>query len=348
MENSTELRSLAEFEERAKEKLSSDLYFSFYGDTNNGKVVERNKFALERLLLCPNICKDVTNRNMELKLFKESFPFPLGISPTASHELVHPSGELATAKAAESLGIPYVISMFSNVAIENIVKSTVNGFHLAQIQFIKDKNATFDLMKRFERAGVKGFVITIDMPVLHPNKPYSQKLRLKNPQPNSLRQIFADDEMLIVNGSAFDGSYTWEDVKQFKQKTNLPVIVKGILTPQNAIEAINSGVSAIWISNHGGRQMSDCPPTVEALEIISPVVKRYGIPLFIDGGIRSGSDVLKCLALGADMVFLGRPVISGLVVNGIQGIIDTFHILTKDLDANMAMCETGEAVEASA
>lgn len=252
---------------------------------------------------------------MQKKLFGESFPLPIGISPTASHGLVHPSGELATAVAAEKLRIPYVISMFSNVAVEDIVKKAPNAFLLAQMQFINDKTAIFSLMKRCERAGVKGFVITVDMPVLHPNKPYSQKLKSSNPQPNSPRQVFTEEEKINVNSAAFDGSYTWKDIKMFRQQTNLPVIVKGVLTVRNAIEAIENGVSAIWISNHGGRQMADCPPTVEALELISPIVKRSGIPLFVDGGIRTGGDVLKCLALGADMTFLGRPVISGLVVN---------------------------------
>lgn len=204
------------------------------------------------------------------------------------------------------------MSLFSNVSVKQIIDAVPQVNLLIQLQFMKDREILGGLLDKFTKEGVKGICLTLDIPMINPTKPGLSSASQKFPTPNIPRDL---REKTKTSLKLFDNDHiTWKDVAWFMNRSTVPVIIKGVLSPKNALEAIKVGASGIWISNHGGRQLADAPPTVEALRVIGPISEKFKIPLFVDGGVRSGGDVLKCLALGADFVFLGRPIISGLVV----------------------------------
>ncbi|CAD5112497.1 DgyrCDS1712 [Dimorphilus gyrociliatus] len=330
------LRTLIDYEEEAQNILNEPVRSFYYSGAEYGKAHRRNIKALQKIYLCPNICVDVSERDTSANFLGYSIPIPLGISPTAQHKHANFEGELATARAAAYHNTPYVMSLFSNISVRQVIHAVPGVKILIQLQFMKDRDILSKLLNQFINDGVKGICLTLDIPIINPTKPGLLSLASKYSIPNIPTEL---REKTKTSLTLFDNDHiTWEDVAWFISKSTVPVIVKGVLSPKNALEAINIGAAGIWISNHGGRQLADAPPTIEALRVIAPLAKKAKIPLYIDGGIRSGGDILKCLALGADIVFLGRPIISGLVVGGYKGVVDTLNIIKRDFEANMAMC----------
>ncbi|KAK6534941.1 hypothetical protein TWF281_006241 [Arthrobotrys megalospora] len=309
--------------------------------------------------------------------FNHQWSLPLGIAPSAMQQLAHPSGEKATAAAARSMNIPFGLSTFSNYTIEEVRESggdSVVGLQMYLLEGRRDLNV--ELIRRAEAAGYKAIVLTIDSPVpgnrpglIKSNFVMPKHMRFRNfsedfggpldqaqdtqfngPPTTAADLATANPEgppaPLAVpkeaaksrgNQLIVDPSINWErDMKWLRETTSLEIWVKGVLHPLDAEEAIAHGASGMIISNHGGRQLDTC---VSALDVLPAIVKQVNgrVPVHLDGGIRRGGDVFKALALGADFVWIGRPVWWGLEVAGEEGVRWVIQTLKRELEVVMKL-----------
>ncbi|XP_029850335.2 hydroxyacid oxidase 1-like [Ixodes scapularis] len=315
-------------------KLSIAAAGYFNGGADTEQTLRENKMAYHRLRLRPRVLRDVAQRNMEVTLLEDQVvSMPVGISPTAFQNLAHRDGETATARAAQSARTLLMQGLFSCITIEDVKKAAPDGLQWLQLYIFKDRSITRDIVERAERAGYRALVLTVDMPIAG-----KQIARIKNKFKTPKVANFAG---LIPNkayayGGFLDPSLTWDDVTWLKSITKLPVIAKGICNAEDAEEAINCGVSAILVSNHGGRQLDGVPATIEVLpEVVTAV--RGRVEVYVDGGVRRGTDVVKALALGAKAVFVGRPVLWALAYNGEEGVREMLEILRQELDRTLAL-----------
>ncbi|CAN7940183.1 unnamed protein product, partial [Ixodes hexagonus] len=290
---------------------------SYYnGGADQEQTLRENQAAFLRLRLRPRVLRNVALRNMEVTLLgDQKLSMPVGISPTAFQKLAHPDGEVATASAAHRAGTLMMLSSFSTRSIEDVKEAVPEGLLWFQLFIVNDRDVTETLVRRAEKAGYRGLVLTVDLPIPG-NVIAIRKFDFKPPRGAK----WVDYEGTSVNLSGvykpgiLDASVTWEDVKWIKSITKLHVIIKGISTAEDAEKAVRHGVSGIVVSNHGGRQLDGVPATIEVLPEIASAV-RGRIEVYLDGGIRRGTDVIKALALGAKAVFVGRPAIWGLAYN---------------------------------
>lgn len=315
---------------------------SYYdGGADEEQTLRENRLAFFRLRLRPRVLRDVETRDKTVTLLgSQKLSMPIGISPTGFQKFAHPEGEKATARAAHKAATVMILSTMSTTSIEDVAAAAPEGLRWFQLYMFKDRDASKDLVQRAEKAGYQAIVLTVDTP-LTGNRIFDRnKLTPLGNLAVSIVEGVAG--LLDLSGNAyenislFDASLTWDDVKWLKSFTKLPVIVKGILTAEDAIDAVSNGVAAILVSNHGGRQLDTVTSTIEALpEIIRAVEGR--VEVYLDGGIRHGTDIIKALALGAKAVFVGRPALWGLAYNGEEGVTQMLEILRKELDLGMAL-----------
>lgn len=273
-----------------------------------------------RILLAPRACAGITKRDLSKKMLGKTINCPIGFAPAPARGWLYRGAEKVCMEVASEVGIPNCLSIFTATKMEDAVKNLDGeGVKLICTGFLGTEDHQLETMRRIEKAGYDGIVLNLDRAV--PGRLRSEaggklksalmkKIGLPN-LPRDLFQGYIKDE--YVDRSVFsNGCETWEQVKWYKQNSNIPVIIKGVARAADAQEAINCGVDAIWVSNHGGRQLADCPATIDLLKKIGPLVKGTGVELYVDGGFRTGSDVLKAIALGADVIFMGRPVLGAL------------------------------------
>ncbi|XP_042150608.1 hydroxyacid oxidase 1, partial [Ixodes scapularis] len=304
---------------------------------NNRKAFLRSS----RLRLRPRVLRNVETRDKTVTLLgSQKLSMPIGISPTGFQKFAHPEGEKATARAAHKAATVMILSTMSTTSIEDVAAAAPEGLRWFQLYMFKDRDTSKDLVQRAEKAGYQAVVLTVDTP-LTGNRIFDRK---KLTPLGNLAVTIAEGVAGLLdlsghayeNTSLFDASLTWDDVKWLKSFTKLPVIVKGILTAEDAKEAVSNGVAAIFVSNHGGRQLDTVTSTIEALPEIIRAVEGQ-VEVYLDGGIRHGTDAIKALALGAKAVFVGRPVLWGLAYNGEEGVTQMLEILRKELDLGMAL-----------
>jgi len=303
--------------------------------------------------------RDVTDRNLSTEFLGRRVNFPIGIAPTAMHCMCDDEGECATARAASRLETVYIQSTLSTQSIESVAQASLllssespstSSPKWFQLYIYKDREVTLSLVRRAEEAGFLALVLTVDAPLFGKRRRDARN-KFKLPDRFKLANFVADDDKSTkVNSSAggsgineyvsslFDQSLTWKDVDWLKSITDLPIIVKGILHPSDALAAASCGVSGVIVSNHGARQVDTSPPTINLLEGIVDVLKDTAVEVFLDGGIRTGSDVFKALALGAKGVFVGRPILYGLTVGGEEGVDRILQLLRDELSLTMALC----------
>uniref|UniRef100_A0A0N5C8T6 FMN hydroxy acid dehydrogenase domain-containing protein n=1 Tax=Strongyloides papillosus TaxID=174720 RepID=A0A0N5C8T6_STREA len=330
------------------------IYGDYYkGGADNEITLRRNLESYKNLLIRPFCLRNVSNINTEvtIKLGTQtfSFPYPIGISPSAFHGLAHDGGEKSTAKACHKAHVPVIFSTMGNVSVFDISKEIEGDSHFwFQLYVYKNREITKELVNNAKAAGFKAIVLTVDTPIVgvrradirnnfklpeHLELANLKGVSLLNKENNSRLGTF---ELNKYSETFFDPSLTWDDVKWLVGYSKMPIIIKGILRGDDAEKAIESGASAILISNHGGRQLDTTISTIEALpEIVKIVNKR--IPIFIDGGIRSGSDIFKAITLGADMAFIGRPILYGLTIGGEDGVTHVLNILKKEFSTTMKL-----------
>ncbi len=321
----------------ARSKLPAEVWDFVEGGAGRERTLAANRDAFARIRLRPRVLTGVTEVDPRVDVLGRAWAAPVGIAPLAYHTLVHPDGELATARAAGACGVPLVVSTMAGRAFDEIRAETTAPLWL-QLYPLRDPAATAHLVRTAERAGFDALVLTVDAPRL------GRRLR-------DLRNGFRlPDGVAPVNlpaswrtGAArpaghaethFATGLTWDDVARWCASTTLPVIVKGVLTAEDARLAVAAGVAGLVVSNHGGRQLDGATASIDALPEVARAVDGAAVVL-LDGGVRTGADVLGALALGATGVLVGRPVLHGLAVDGEQGVGEVLRILIEEFVESM-------------
>jgi 4-hydroxymandelate oxidase len=329
-----EIINLFDFEKAAQGKMSKMAYEFVASGAADEFTVKWNREALDKLKIQTEVLNDVARLDTKVTLFGKEMPYPIMIAPTAFHKLMHPEGEIATARGAAAAAATYVVSSFTTTPIEEIAKVATHPLWF-QLYVVDDRAFVKDLVQKVEAQGCRALCITVDTPVSGVRN-RQQKANFK--LPDDLQPPYMIDTAFAAKGEAlkFKKSLTWTDIEWLKSLTKLPVLLKGILNPNDAEKAIQIGCSGIIVSNHSGRNLDTVPATIEVLPSIARKVNKR-IPVLMDGGIRRGTDVLKAMALGANAVLVGKPVCFGLACGGSEGVAKVMTILQKEFEFAMAL-----------
>lgn len=322
--------NLFDFEVLAAHKMTRMAYEYVASGAADEFTVRWNRQAFDNLKINPTILTDVSQIDTQVSLFGQELPYPILIAPTAYHKIMHPEGELATARGAGAAEAVYVVSSFTTTPLEEIAKIATQPLWL-QLYVRDDRSFTKDLIQKAEHEGYRALCVTVDTPVAGVR---NRQQRVNFSLPEDVHTPHMADAFALTK------SLTWKDIEWIKSFAKIPVLLKGILNPSDAEKAIDAGVSGIIVSNHGGRNLDTVPATIEALPRIAEKVNKR-VPLLMDGGIRRGTDVLKALALGANAVLVGKPVCYGLACGGADGVTKVLEILRNELELTMAL--TGRA-----
>jgi 4-hydroxymandelate oxidase len=291
-----------------------------------------NVEAFQRIRLRPRVLPDLQGTDTRSTLFGAALAAPILLAPTAYHRLMHPEGEMATARGAAAAGVPYVVSTATTTPLEEIARAA-DGVRWFQLYPLSDRVRTRELVERAEGTGCRAICLTVDTPVTGVRN-REQRAGVRLP-----RGINAPYFHHVVDAADLRTSFaplTWRDVAWLRSITRLPVLLKGVLTAEDAGRAVEEGVSGIIVSNHGARNLDTLPATIDALpEVAAAVAGR--MPILLDGGVRRGTDVLKALALGAAGVMIGRPFLFGLAVAGATGVTAVVQTLRTELEAALAL-----------
>lgn len=331
--------SLSDLEKQALALLPKAHADYFIGGSEREVTVNANLQSFDGLQFWPRVLRGNFEGDLNVDLLGSQLDYPILAAPTAFHKLAHPEGELATARAIARCNSLMIVSMASNTAIETITEAAYEinpraGIWL-QIYIQPDRDFTRRLIRRAEESGCKGLVVTVDSPVFGVRE---RDIRNNFSElPEGLCCANMKDQDGIFRDIDFDSGLNWNDIAWLRDNTQLPIILKGILHPEDIRLAIEHNLQSVMVSNHGGRQLDSVPATIHVLPFLAQAADGR-IPLLVDGGIRSGSDVLKALALGANAVAIGRPVIWGLAVDGERGVQGVFQHLQKQLLSSIKLC----------
>lgn len=352
----TEPINLFEFEELARKHISKMAYDYYASGANDEVTLRENRKAYERIVIYPRMLQDVSKRCTATTALGQKIEMPIMVAPMAFHKLAHPEGELATVRAASAAGTIMVLSTLSTCSIEEVAAES-NGNLWFQLYVYRDREVTASLVRRAEAAGCKALVLTVDSPVLGRREKdvrngfhLPEGMIAANLVPAGIDVLpgkIGESGLAQYISSLYDQSLSWKDVEWLRSVTSLPVLVKGILRADDAELAVQYGASGIIVSNHGGRQLDTAPATINVLAKIVEAVQGR-VEVYVDGGIRRGTDVLKALALGAKSVFVGRPVLWGLAANGRDGAFRVLTMLKEEFDLAMALSGCGSLEEIDA
>lgn len=325
--------NLSDYEKLAEERIEPGAWGYYQGGSDDEVTLRECRAAFQRIKLRPRMLVDVRTIDMHTTVLGTPISMPVLVAPTAYHCLAHREGECATAQGTGRSDTIMIASSFSNRSLEEIAAVTTRPLWF-QLYSYRDLQSTGKVVQRAEAAGYKAIVLTADLPRLSNRE---RDIRSKFVLPSNLfianyKDVEKDDDYIPV-----PTYLTWDAIEWLRSITTLPIVVKGLLTAEDALIALERGADAIVVSNHGGRQLDGAIPSIEALpEIVEAVDGRCEI--YVDGGIRRGTDILKALALGARAVFVGRPAIWGLAVNGADGVHSVLEILRTELELDMALC----------
>ncbi len=337
--------NLLELEELARAKVPRPAFDYIAGGADDEVSLRSNREAYGKWALRPRVLVDVSSCDTSATVLGQRVSMPILVAPTAFHGLVHPDGETGTARGAAAAGTIMVVSAIATRTIEEIA-AAVAAPRWFQLYVWKDREVTAELVKRAARAGYRAICLTVDTPLLGRREKDERNsftlppgIGIANVRPAGLDGM-PDSE----HGSAFakyvkemlDPAVTWRDLAWLRSLTSLPIVVKGIMTMDDAKIAVEHGVEGIVVSNHGGRQLDSTPATLDVLpEIVEAVRDRAEV--FMDGGIRRGTDVLKALALGARAVLVGRSPLWGLALGGAEGVHAVLEHLRREFALAMAL-----------
>ncbi len=303
-DTASESVSLSDFEVMARQRIPHMAYEFIAGGAADEHTIRWNREALDKIRLRPRILIDVSKVDTRVSLFGQELPFPILLAPTAYQRAIHPEGEVATAKGAGAAAATYVVSSATTTPIEEIARVATHPLWF-QMYVQSDRGFTKDLVHLAEAAGCRALCITVDTPVLGAR---NRQQRVKFQLPPGVKTPYLYD-VNTGRGAIMRPQreiVTWKDIDWLRSFARVPVLLKGILNPDDADQAVRAGASGIIVSNHGGRNLDTVPATAEVLPQVADKVAGR-VPILMDGGIRRGTDVLKALALGAKAVLIGRP-----------------------------------------
>ena len=330
-DSSPALVNLYDYEVAAKRILSRPAWEYFNGGSADEITLRRNRQSLDLLQLKPKVLVDVTRVDTSCTLLGHNMAHPIILAPTSSHLLAHPDAEVATVRGAAAAKAIMVASTVSNRSIEDICHAASEPVWF-QLYVEDDRGAVKALIERAESAGCKALCITVDNPLAYARN-REERVRARAP-------MLPFPNLGITAGPGGRGRsrkhFNWSDLAWIQSFAQTPIVLKGIMNPDDADEAVRHGVAAIIVSNHGGRVLDTEPATIE---VLPAVVERVAgrIPVLFDSGIRRGTDIVKGLAYGASAVLIGRPYIYGLSVSGADGVRSVLDILRAELEGAMAM-----------
>lgn len=326
-------QSIMEMQGAAKNILPTTVYDYLMGGAEEAHTQRRNKSAFDSWSLIPRRLQGIQHPSTAVEVFGHKYNVPFGAAPVGMQQLFHEDGEYATTSACSLHGAPCALSTVSNLSYEEASRgASIKPWF--QLYPTDNLNVTKALIHKAEDAGAEVIVLTVDVPVLGKRKHNARGL-LETPEFAHL-QFGNLAGLLKKEDNIHDCTLNWEKLAMLKEMCKAKLVVKGILHPEDALKCLQMKVDGIIISNHGGRQMESNYSSIEALAAIKPLLPA-DFPIFLDGGIRSATDTLKALFLGAKMVFLGRPICYGLAVGGKDGVSHLLDLLNRDLVRNMKL-----------
>lgn len=343
--DSEPLFNVADYARAAQGKLSKEVCDYFEGGALDEVTLRENTAGWERLKLHYRVLAGVRPRDMSTTVLGQPVSMPIAVAPTAFHRLACDEGELATVRAAKAAGTLFILSSLSNTAMEAVFAAAASP-RWFQLYIYNDREVTLELVRRAEAAGAEAIVLTVDAPGLG-TRERDTRNRFRLPEGLAVENLapLGKGQMPEVQGSGlaayvrenFKADLGFDDLDWLCGSTRLPVVVKGVCRGDDARRVAQHGAKAVVVSNHGGRQLDTAPATCD---ILPRVVDAAGAlcEIYVDGGIRRGSDVLKAIALGARAVLVGRPVLWGLCVGGEQGATNILEILRRELEEAMLLC----------
>jgi isopentenyl diphosphate isomerase/L-lactate dehydrogenase-like FMN-dependent dehydrogenase len=351
-----------EWEERARAVLPTQAYVYVAGGAGADDTIGANRDAFGRWRIVPRFLRDVSRRDLSVELLGRRLPAPVLLAPVGVQGMLHAEAELAVARAARSLGVPMVLSTVSSTPLEAVAAALGDSPRWFQLYWPKDPALTASLVSRAERAGYTAIVVTLDtylygwrerdlqqawLPFAHgqgiANYLTDPVFRAALPAPPEKDPAAAARHFLAVVSNP---ALTWDDLAWLRRQTRLPILLKGLLHPDDAHRAVQHGIEGVIVSNHGGRQVAGAVASLDALPAVAEAVAGRAAVLF-DGGIRRGADVFKALALGARAVLLGRPYCWGLAVGGEQGVRDVLLNLLADVELTLGLAGCATCADVS-
>ncbi len=338
--------SIDDVQRHAEQALPQMVYDYYAGGAGDEWTLRQNREAFEGYVLRPRVLVDVSERNTSTRVLGTAIDTPILVAPTAFQRMAHPEGEVATARAAAGAGTIMTLSTIASSSIEEVAAAAPGAPQWFQLYVYKDRGVTKELVERAEAADYRALVLTVDTPVLglRDRDTLNRFVLPEGVELANLAGLGHGTTLPETEGSGLfawvsslqDASVTWDDVAWLRSISDVPVILKGILTAEDARLAVENGFEAIVVSNHGGRQLDGSPATISVLpEVVEAIDGR--LEVYVDGGVRRGSDVLKALALGARAVMVGRPVLWGLAADGEGGVSIVLDMLRHEFDVAMAI-----------
>jgi lactate 2-monooxygenase len=344
--------SVDDLEREAKSKLKPEAYDYLAGGAGAEDTMRANREGLRRWRIVPRLLRDVARRDLRVDILGRRLPAPLMLAPIGVQSILHDDAEVAVARAASKLGIPMILSTVSSRSMEEVAAEMGDAPRWFQLYWPRSDELAASFIHRAEQSGYGAVVVTLDTYLLSWRERDIQNAYLPFLNGEGLANYFSDPvfreklggsptwhkvRALEFFGEVFsDPSRTWEDLSRLKQTTRLPLVVKGILHPDDARRAVDCGAECVIVSNHGGRQLDGAIAAIDALPGVVDAVGDRTTVLF-DSGIRRGADVIKAMALGARCVLLGRPYCFGLAVNGEAGVHDVLVNLIADIDLTLGL-----------
>ncbi len=314
-----------DFEPVARERLPPDVFDYYAGGAGDEWTLAENRRAFERWVIRPRMLAASYPPDPSTELLGSRIEFPVLVAPWAYQRMAHPDGELATARAAARAGTIMVVSTTTHAYLEDVASAS-DAPKWWQLYVFSDREVTAEMLKRVDAAGFAAICFTVDFPVAG--------LRHRDTRSGFEMPVGLPHDELV-----FDPNITWDDLAWIREQARLPLLVKGIMTAEDATLAVDAGVDGIVVSNHGARQLDHVAATITVLpEIVEAVGGK--VPVLVDGGIRRGTDVFTALALGASAVLVGRAACWGLAVDGEEGVVSVLGILRNELENTMALAGT--------
>jgi 4-hydroxymandelate oxidase len=332
----TNIRTASDYRPLAMARLHPDVWRYLEEGAGDQAALAANRRALDAVPLLPRPLADVRGGHTRVTLFGETLEHPLLLAPVAYQRLFHADGERASAMAVAAQGGQMAVSSLASQTLETIAEAAARPLWF-QLYWQGDRARTLRLLRRAEVAGYRLVMLTVDAPVKQSTIPLPPGIRAVNLEEGALRLSPLEEGRSQVFDGWMAHAPTWDDLAWLRDQTRLPLVVKGVMHPDDARRAVDLGCNGVVVSNHGGRVLDGVPAAIDMLPAIVAAVERRATVLF-DSGVRSGRDAYRALMLGAAAVMVGRPAMWGLAVSGAMGVAHVLRLMRDELEMTMALC----------